>query len=285
MPRLVFLYAEQYKGAGSTVMRGFQLANLARHALRRHSVRIRALGTRTANATVFLTKGALRVATPTQLDDLLHRGNRLLFDPVDEVPPGTTARFADVLIASSLTAFEEYGRRFPGTRVALLNHHVDPRIDMTPVHHSTFRAGYFGERVNAELTDRIEEKLDVVPIDTSRHDSAWLSSIRDYSFHYAVRRHRELDHYKPFLKGFTAAHCGAPVLIQRDQQEAVRWLGDDYPYLVDAPATEEQVLDALARAKADFGGPRWRLAESTMAGIRARTSVQRIGEELAAAVL
>ena len=285
MPRLVFLYAEQFKGAGSTVMRGFQLADLARHALHRHSVRIRPLGARTSNATVFLTKGALRVATPTQLDDLLRRGNRLLFDPVDEVPPGTTARFADVLIASSLTAFEEYGRSFPGTRVALVNHHVDPRLDTTPVQHSTFRAGYFGERVNAELTDRIEERVDVIPIDTSRHDSRWLSSIRDYSFHYAVRRHRELDHYKPFLKGFTAAHCGAPVLIQRDQQEAVRWLGDDYPYLVDAPATEEQVLDALAQAESDFGGPRWRLAEAAMAGIRARTSAQRIGEELAAAVL
>jgi hypothetical protein len=276
MPRLVFLYAEQSKGAGSTVMRGFQLADLARHALRRHSVRIRPLGARTTNATVFLTKGALRVATPTQLDDLLRTGNRLLFDPVDELPPDTTARFADVLIASSLTAFEEYGRSFPGTRVALVNHHVDPRIDTAPIQHSAFRAGYFGERVNAVLTQRI---------DTSREDSGWLSAIRDYSFHYAVRRHRELDHYKPFLKGFTAAHCGAPILIQRDQQEAVRWLGDDYPYLVDPPVSEEQVLDALAEAESDFGGPRWQLAQATMAGIRARTTAQRISEELAAAVL
>lgn len=285
MPRLVFLYAEPFRGAGSTVMRGFQLADLAREQLSRHSVHVRTLGATVRNSTVFLTKGALKLATPVQLDELVRRGNRLLFDPVDELPPGTTARFADVIVASSLTAFEEYGRSFPGTRVALVNHHVDPRLDTTQPPHDAFRAGYFGESVNAVLTPRIEETVDVIPIDTSREDAGWLGRVGDYSFHYAVRLNRELDHFKPFLKGFTAAHCGAPVLIQRDQQEAVRWLGGDYPYLIDAPVSEQQILDALTEAESDFGGPRWQRALATMAGIRARTTPQRIGEELAAAVL
>ncbi|MDN4598390.1 hypothetical protein [Leifsonia virtsii] len=283
MRRLVFLYAERFREAGSTVMRGFQLADIAREHLPRRRVSVRPLGSTARNSDVFLTKGAVNMATPEQLDLLVRSGNRLLFDPVDELPPWTTARFADVLVASSHTAFEHYSRAFPATRVALVDHHVDPRLPTSPAPPSRFRAGYFGERVNAVLTPRIEERVDVVAIDTSRHDDAWLSGLGRYSFHYAVRQQRALDHFKPFLKGFTAAHCGAPVLIQRDQEEAVRWLGADYPYLLD-DTNEETILSALARAESEFGGPRWLRALSVMEGIRARTSPERIASELAAAI-
>src|SRR5689334_5278684 len=125
-PSLVFVYAEQFRGSGSTVMRGFQLAGLAREGMRARSVRVAPLGSKIRNSSVFLTKGALKVASPVQLETLARAGNRLLFDPVDEAPPPTTARYADVLVASSFTAFDHFSRAFSGTRVALVNHHVDP---------------------------------------------------------------------------------------------------------------------------------------------------------------
>jgi hypothetical protein len=284
MPSLVFVYAEQFREAGSTVMRGFQLAELARDGLPGHRVRVAPLGTAIRNSSVFLTKGALKVAEPQQLSDLRRAGNRLLFDPVDEVPPPTTARFADVLVASSLTAFDYFSRAYPATRVALVNHHVDPRLDRVTPRPDAFRVGYFGETVNAILTDAIEERVDVVPVDTSREHADWLARVPQYTMHYAVRRERALDHFKPFLKGFTAAHSGAPVLIQRDQAEALRWLGEDYPYLVDAPVDEAVILDALARAEREYGGPRWARAREIMAGIRARTTPTRIVAELRAAL-
>lgn len=282
-PSLVFVYAEQFKGAGSTVMRGFQLAQLAREGMRDRSVRVAPLGAKIRHSAVFLTKGALKAATPADLDALQRAGNRLLFDPVDETPPPTTARYADVLVASSFTAFDHYSRAFPATRVALVNHHVDPRLKPVGSRPAAFRVGYAGEVVNALLTPAIEQHVEVLPVDTSREDTAWLDRIRDYTMHYAVRRHRELDHFKPFLKGFTAAWCTAPILIQRDQQEAVRWLGEDYPYLVDV-ADERGVLEALERAERDFLGPRWDRALGTMAAIRARTAPDRIVGELRAAL-
>ena len=284
-PRLTFVYAEQFRGSGSTVMRGFQLARIVRDNTSRLAVSVRPLDADHRRSVLFLTKGALKVATPAQLEQLARKGNRLLFDVVDEPPPPHTARFADTLIASSLTAFEEFSRDYPGTRVALVNHHVDPRIPGRSAAPSEFRVGYFGERVNAVLSDRIEQSVDVVHIDTSREDSAWLGRIGGYAMHYAVRRTRALDHFKPFLKGFTAAHVGAPVLIQRGQQEAVRWLGPDYPYLIDEPVTEDAVVHAIERARAEWRGPRWNRAVASMEGIRARTEPRRIAEEVAAAVL
>lgn len=281
---LSFVYVEQFRGAGSTVMRGFQLADIARrHLGRRVRVDVRPLAPDFKHSTLFLTKGALKVATAETLARLKSRGNRLLFDVVDELPPETTREFADVVVASSLTAFEGYGRQFPGIRVALVNHHVDPRLEAAVAgpRPSTFRIGYFGERENAVLSPRIEEAVEVVHIDTSTEDTRWLSSIPHFSMHYAVRRTRLLDQFKPFLKGFTAAHAGAPILIQRSQEEAVRWLGDDYPFLMDAPLTEETILAAIAEAQAEFGGTRWREALEVMAGLRERTSPDRIAGELA----
>lgn len=282
---LSFVYVEQFRGAGSTVMRGFQLAEIAeRHLGRGVRVNVRPLAPDFRRSTLFLTKGALKVATAPTLARLKARGNRLMFDVVDELPPDTTREFADVVVASSLTAFEAYSREFPRIPVALVNHHVDPRLDAATVgaRPDTFRLGYFGERENAVLTPRIEEVVEAVHIDTSKEDTGWLASIRDFSMHYAVRRTRLLDQYKPFLKGFTAAHAGAPILIQRSQEEAVRWLGADYPYLLDEPVSEDRILAAIAQARAEFGGARWREALDVMAGLRERTRPERIAAELSA---
>lgn len=280
---LSFVYVEQFRGSGSTIMRGFQLADIARrHLGPRIRVTVRPLVPNFRRSTLFLTKGALKVATTETLARLKRRGNRLLFDVVDELPPETTREFADAIVASSLTAFEAYAREFPQIPVALVNHHVDPRLEAATAgpRPDEFRIGYFGERENAVLTPRIEETVEVVHIDTSSEDTKWLASIPHFSMHYAVRRIRLLDQYKPFLKGFTAAHAGAPILIQRSQEEAVRWLGLDYPYLIDEPVSEATIIRAIEEAASEFGGTRWGEALDVMAGLRERTRPERIAAEL-----
>lgn len=280
--RVYFVYAEEHKHAGSTIMRGTQLATIAKHSLGFDThVRVAPLTDDFRNGMLFLTKGALKAASDERLASLKEHGNRLYFDVVDEHPPPTTNSFADVLVCASITAFADLSREFPHVEAALLNHHVDPRVQgLAFTERNKFRAGYFGETVNALLTPRIEEAVDVTPIDTSREDSAWIKRLPDYSAHYAVRRTRELDRHKPFLKGFTAAHCNANILIQRSETEAVTWLGDDYPYLIDDPVTESHVLEALEQARDSYGSKQWLAGLDTMAGIRDRTSRERIGSEL-----
>ncbi|MFJ3425269.1 hypothetical protein [Leifsonia aquatica] len=235
------------------------------------------------NSTLFLTKNALKVASAERLDDLVRRGNRLLFDVVDEAAPPTSG-FADALVAASITAFVDLQRQFPAIEVVLVNHHVDPRLAAATTGdrpRDRLRTAYFGELVNAVLTPRIEERVTPVLVDTSQQDPAWLGALRDFNLHYAVRKFRGADVHKPFLKGFTAAHAGCNLLIQRSQVEAVQWLGDDYPYLLDGDPGEAEIVAALEHLEEDFGSPEWERGLDIMRGIRARTEDRRIAGEVA----
>lgn len=278
-----FVYAERFREAGSTVMRGSQLARIAREALgERADVSYSPLDAPFSRSTLFLTKGALKEATPELLTVLKERGNRLLFDVVDEVPPPTTNGFADLLVSASISAYVDHMRDFPRVDVALVNHHVDPRVEVIGGERPAdrLRVGYFGELVNAVLTPTITEVVDPILVDTSRTDDGWVSKLGDYNMHYAVRLTRAADHHKPFLKGFTAAHCHANILIQRSQAEAVNWLGDDYPFLLDGEPSEASIRSALERAQEAFLGPEWNDGLAIMEDVRERTSSARIGAEL-----
>ncbi|QAY74587.1 hypothetical protein ET445_15845 [Agromyces protaetiae] len=280
---LVFVYAEQYRGAGSTVMRGRQLSELsARHLGRR--VRYAPLGSRIARSDVFLTKGAARAMTMPILEELRNLGNRLFVDVVDEEPPNYVDGYVDALVAASYSSLLRLSRDFPRLPVGLVNHHVDPRVPLRAPESlpDRFAVGYLGESVNALIPDEVSDRVEVVHIDTSSSEGTdWIGRLGDFTMHYAVRNTRDLDHDKPFLKGFTAAWSGANILIQRSQVEAGYWLGADYPFLVDGddPASISAALDAAAGA---FGAPLWHDALRRMLEIRERIRPERIANEVAA---
>lgn len=291
--RVHFVYADRLARSGSTVMRGEQLSSLAARSLGRSaSVQYSSLKQVFTRSTLFLTKGALKELTPQRGEELRAAGNRLLFDVVDEVVPPAIEHLPDALIASSMTAFDALSRQYPQLEVLLVNHHVDPRVQALGIERGSqsFSAGYFGESINAVLPAAVRSRIDVVELDTSRENAPWFDRLRDHSLHYAVRNTRELDAYKPFLKGFTAAWCWSNVLIQDSQAEAIRWLGDDYPFLVhlsddtDQAAVERTVLEALDSARQEFGSPIWEEGLDRMAGIRDRTSEHRIAREIRAAL-
>lgn len=292
-PTVHFVYAERLKRSGSTVMRGEQLSALAARTIGRDvSVHYAPLEQRFRKSTLFLTKGALKELTVERGEQLRADGNRLLFDVVDEVVPPAIEHLPHALVASSLTGFDALSRQYPHLEVLLVNHHVDPRVQALALPRAAerFSVGYFGEAVNALLPSSVRSIVDVVEIDTSRENAPWFDQLRGHSMHYAVRATRELDAFKPFLKGFTAAWCWSNVLIQDSQAEAVRWLGSDYPFLVRLPpaasseSAEAVVLEALQTARDAFGGPEWREGLDRMAGVRDRTSTPRIARELSRAL-
>lgn len=283
--QLVFVFAEAYRGAGSTVMRGEQLARIcARHLDRR--VRYAALGSRLSNCDVFLTKGATKAMTMPILEELRRRGNRLFVDIVDEAPPSFVDGYVDGLVAASFSSLLRLSLDHPGLPVGLVNHHVDPRVRLrTPASlPDRFTIGYFGETVNALIPPDIADRIEVVHIDTSTSsDDSWLARLGDFTMHYAVRNTRDLDRDKPFLKGFTAARSGANIVIQRSEREAHHWLGSDYPFLAE-DSTPGAIARALDTAAGAFGGPVWAMALDRMSDIRQRVAPVRIAHEVAALV-
>lgn len=276
---LVFVYHSKYATNGSTIMRGRQLSQIVRDNGVRDAVAFQEVSARLKNSDVFMTKGAVRHTPPRVVEKMKKRGCRILIDPVDEAIPPHAAPLADVIIAASHTAFEEFSQSFPDTPVVQVDHHVDPRVRAAvgaPAP-SEFRAAYFGELFNTIQSPAIEAMVDFYSVSTANQEATeWFSRLGDYSFHYAVRARQERDAHKPFLKGFTAAVCGAPVLVQTSEAEPLHWMGADYPFLISGESDEASILAALCDAQDAFGGPRWSAALDAMASIADRTSDARI---------
>lgn len=262
-------------------MRGEQLAGIARrHGSRR--VRYSPTTRNPRNAILFLTKNALHTLSADHLDELRRRGNTLLFDVLDQNPPTTTEDFADAIVAASMTAHTDFTSQFAQIPTFLVNHHVDVRLASLPLptRADQFRAAYFGELKNTIRSEALDRQVDYVPVSTSERSDAWLRRLPEYTLHFAIREHIGRDLHKPFLKGFTAAHCGANILIQDSEAEAVEWLGADYPYLLRQEPTEARVAAALEAARESFGTAEWKDGLARMNDIRMRTTPERIADEL-----
>lgn len=229
------------------------------------------------DSVVFLTKGAATDITIPQLDELISKKNVVLIDPVDNPLDLSKARIASAVVAASLEAFDSY--KSLGFNTILVNHHVDTRLKRHAFNNDRkLKIGYFGESVNTIMTDLITNEVDFVHVDTSTQNSSWLDKPAKYSAHYAIRSNN-VEAFKPFLKGFTAAACGAVIIIQDDQKEAVRWLGSDYPYLMHGEPTEKNILQILTRVKETFHNTEWATAQRKMKDISLKTSDESIAKD------
>ena len=282
MPRrsLTFLFDPKWPDVGSTVMRGLQVSEFARAELgRRWRVRYLPLGSRVHGSAVFLTKNAAAVIGHERAAELVARGCRLYIDIVDSAPPAWASDVPCVIVTASLTSLTKVSRTHPHREVVFLTHQADPRVPAPPASRDTFRIGYFGEVFNARLTLAIESEVEIVPVATATQTVAWFDRLPEFAMHYAIRRRIEQDDVKPFMKGFTAAASHANILASRTDPEAVAWLGEDYPYLIDGEH-EEDILAMIERARSDFGTTRWNDALTVMDGIRERVAPLRVVHDL-----
>ena len=100
----------------------------------------------------------------------------------------------------------------------------------------------------------------------------------NYSLHYAVRQPHPFDGFKPFIKGFTAAACGAAILVPLDESDALYYLGHDYPFALKDNSLSS-VREAIEYAEECFGGPEWRFAHTIMDSVRERCSARQVAED------
>lgn len=268
-------------------MRGHQLSKIALQ-FTDYKVAYAPIGTKFSNSILFFTKGAAKCISSEQLNILKHRGNILLFDPVDEQLPDLCIPYADGIVAASKIAYKHYVKMYPKTHIMLINHHVDPRaqkavLNQRPV--TNLHIGYFGELKNTITSPAIESLVNFHHVDTGRQDNGWFDHLVKYNLHYAVRQNQDFDQFKPFTKGFTAAHCNSNILIQREgQDEAAEWLGEDYPYFLHGEVSEENIINNLQMIKNDHGSKSWKRGIEVMQYVKEQSSDQSIANQLSAAL-
>lgn len=278
--QIVFVFSDDFENSGSTIMRGRQLSEVIR-ANNVTNMDVRYSNSRTyKNSILFLTKGFLNGCSAEHLAWLKRNGNLLLADFVDAIPDAKLVDQVDVLIASSISAYKYYVSRWPGKLSHLVTHHADPRLEALENTRKSLKIGYFGELVNTISTPAIDKLVDFNLVSTNQIGcEGWLSSISRYECHYAVRKTRNIDGFKPFTKGFTAARCNANVIVQEDADDVKYYLGSDYPYMLPSNPTEKMILEVIEKVNETYLGAEWQYGKDIMRSVYERSSLKHISSE------
>jgi hypothetical protein len=99
-----------------------------------------------------------------------------------------------------------------------------------------------------------------------------------------LRADRPIDGFKPFTKGFIAAHCSSAILVGKDDAEATAILGSDYPFFCDR-SDGKKVREAIGRMADGFENAEWRKALSILAKVRVQESRDNVRGQLLRAIL
>jgi hypothetical protein len=203
------------------------------------------------------------------------RSHGLCLDYVDHDLALIASELADVHVCASyaqqdrIHALQAAGRFAPGPTHVILHNADSALYGLHPDHRASFSAVYCGNQANTRIPAALRGEVTLMDASKPRRMKRGISRLPDYALHYAVRDTGAVrpDVIKPFTKGVTAAVCHANVVTGRDAPDAVRLLGEDYPFLVKG-TTDDEVTDAFLRAKAAFGGPVWRQGLDAMARLR-----------------
>ena len=280
--RLTWVCRDKFSAVASTLMRGYQLADIARQHLD-GKAEIEVVNEKRVseqrNAILVLTKGFLKEATLDDLAQLKQQGNIVCADYVDDPERNSLHEAIDVYIAASIRQYIHCSELYPDKSVHLVSHHADPRLSGMEGPKSYCNIGYFGEIVNARYASELQGKIDFCLVNTKFADSGWIPRLGHCNVHYAVRNRRPIDGLKPFLKGFTAAHCHSNIIVPKLEGDAIYYLSADYPYLLEDESFQS-VLEMIARVKASFGSEEWHRGLEIMESVRRRSSPEQIGSEL-----
>ncbi len=222
------------------------------------------------------------------LETLKHRGNRVVFDPVDlfansdfsKLDPDQARAFfetVDAVIHPNAYSIHKHKHLFrPEALHRVIPHHWDARYSAglagpgkNP--HERFSIGYIGNPENF-LED---PRLAFVPLAADFREQLRLAAT--FACHFSVRPDMSLKfRFKPATKVSLAASVGANIVASKDFS-ALELLGGEYPYFTSADP--EAVLAAIERAREDFGGSQWRQGLEMMALAREQTSLDAVCSE------
>jgi hypothetical protein len=235
-----------------------------------HPVRLACHDEPVADALVIVHKTVLLPPYREALPRLRAAGCRLVLDFLDTAVRAPLAKHGDGFLACSRAQADLLRGEWPGRPVVELPHHADVDVAEADGIRDRWRCAYFGDPRNAARLDGLARAELVEPWPTPvRNENGWREAMARYNVHYAVRRMGlPQERFKPFTKGMLAARVGAVAVVSRLDAEAMRLLGEDYPFAV----TPGRGLPALQRfleeMREGFGDARWQLARARMAPLR-----------------
>ena len=232
-------------------------------------------------AIVIFLKRAWKVVDPAILNTWRDAVGAMAIDYVDArtTPQPTVA--IDVHIAASGALERHLTSAHAMARVMRLDHHADPGLS-TGTAQNGLRLAYFGRKSNRTLPRPVRHRIlepdydgGVVAPDIQR-------AMMQANMHYAVRDMDDQTHrnsFKPFTKGFNAAAVNAHVLVNRQVDDAVDWLGPDYPFLIE-DCRADTIAAAIDRAETMVGTSAWQDSLAPLHNLRRASHPKTITAQL-----
>ena len=302
--RVIFLYRKGLSGSGSKIMRCDQLRDICEaHLGDSYDFEVRAqrpirnpIGMDRAcsalrDSIVILLKGTAGQFGQEGMQLLRRKARGVCIDYVDADVYASFSKQADVHIGASHaacglleTVLTEAGVKRNTTHVMHLTHHADPRLEGAMCRPGRkLNAAYLGNPANVHLPEAVRRKVELISYERDADIAEVFDILRNFNMHYCVRPNLPMGARKrvakPFTKGFTAAVMGAQIMTTRDTDDALHYLGPEYPFLLD-DNSEDGILEALERAEWMFGTPAWAEAEDRLAHVREMSSPRRIAGEM-----
>ena len=273
---IIFLYNHNFSNTASTILRVFQLVDILRSNLPNYNIFATPIAKNLKNSLIVVTKSALSKFTEFDISDLKRNNNILIYDPIDSKIGKDKIAYSDIILASSHAQFNFFKNIYINKNIYYFTHNVDKRIKK--IIHSDRQAlfAYFGELENTMISERIKKHVDFINIDTKNKNKKFISYLKNYNIHYAIRR--DNGDFKPFTKGFVAARSCSNIIIQKSTYDVINYLPEDYPFLVNT-TKEQEILDKIIFAKQEFMTTTWNYALDCMKYIENITSDKYIANE------
>jgi len=216
------------------------------------------------NSIVFVTKACIQYFTSELISALHKKDIKVCFDYADSDFSMGPQGLPDMHVCTSITQFkfmkkyQENHADFTGSVSVVLQNYDLALIDFMPKEINTFECAYVGTPARTFLTSQIENEITIVPAIGVAGMQGILARLPNFNAHYAVRIPQDEGSLlaKPFTKGFVAAACNAVLLTDRQTHDAIEFLGDDYPYMVDN-LDEKEILAMLDYMHETFDTEIW----------------------------
>ena len=308
--KLIFIDRWSRRKMGSSVMRVQQLSDHMRRFhgndydisicyVSKHTRHALALWLRLVHpgAILFFSKFASVVWSPDELEDLRTSMQLTLVDYVDSSASEIIRRGIDIHVAcgcESTRLMAEYmdeehrkGASIHG-RVATVLHNYDVAIREGCAKGATteLSLAYLGSRRMTIVTPLVDDMVEFLNASSPAAFAQSVPRLDFFNAHYCLRKTMTEEvgrSANPFTKGITAAACGAVILINRDADDAIALLGEDYPFLT-RDSSDAAIDDGLRHLKSAFGAPEWQRALQHLQSLHERTSHKAIAGQLHTAI-
>lgn len=302
-----FVYCKNKLHWGSTTMRAHQMARIiSPHLPHQFTAQVSAMPSASIPFSQYLwtklhkpgdilifTKYAAKKVLPQTLEILKKNKCYTCRDYVDSDLRDMAEGEFDFHLAASYSAYnalkkikadENTKKNSISGKIMLLLHNADERLINLKLASDlrTTTIAYLGSEATTFLPKEVRNQITYLEASSDKYMESSIPSLPQFNVHYCIRSEQKRHDSvicKPFTKGFNAALLGAQIITQKSTDDAIHFLGEDYPYFVEG-IKESEILEKIGHVRSSYQSKEWYIALDRIMDLRNKISPQSIANQI-----